>query len=183
MTDLPILAIRPALPADTPALAALKLTCFRETFLGEGFDIPYPPADLTRFEAESYGEARVATELADPGHATWVAEAEGAEGRALVAYAHAGPCKLPHPQADTRQGELYQIYIRRSHQRYGLGRRLMALAFDWLAASYPGPIWLGVWSGNEPAQRFYAGLGFRKVGDYHFMVGDHADAEFIFRRD
>lgn len=174
-------AIRPARPADAPALAALKLACFRETFLGGGgFDIPYPPADLARFEAESYGEAAVAAELADPAHATWVAQADDG---ALVAYAHAGPCKLPHPQADARQGELYQIYIRRSHQRYGLGRRLMTLAFDWLEATYPGPVWLGVWSGNEAAQRFYAGLGFRKVGDYHFMVGDHADAEFIFRRD
>jgi ribosomal protein S18 acetylase RimI-like enzyme len=171
--------IRAATLADAPALAALKLLCFRETFLSGGFDVPYPPGDLARFEAESYGRAKVAAELGDPRHATWVAAAGNGE---LVAYAHAGPTKLPHADADATQGELYQIYILRAFQGARLGGQLMSTAFDWLATTYPGPVWLGVWSGNEKAQRFYAGLGFRKVGDYHFMVGDHADAEFIFRR-
>jgi ribosomal protein S18 acetylase RimI-like enzyme len=156
------------------------MRCFRETFLTEGFNIPYPADDLALFEAESYGLEKVAAELADPTHATWLAE--GPDG-ALMAYSHAGPTKLPHPEASATQGELYQIYILRAYQGARLGGRLMGTAFEWLAANYPGPVWLGVWSGNEKAQRFYAGLGFRKVGDYHFMVGDHADAEYIFRRD
>jgi diamine N-acetyltransferase len=171
--------IRTALPADTTALAALKLAAFRETFL-DGFGIPYPPADLARFEEESYGPAKVAVELADPRHATWVAEA--ADGT-LVAYAHTGPSKLPHPDVHGGSGELYQLYLLGSAQGVGLGKALMALAMDWLEENYPGPVWLGVWSGNDRAQRFYAAQGFQKVGDYHFMVGDHADAEYIMRRD
>jgi ribosomal protein S18 acetylase RimI-like enzyme len=171
--------LRPATPADVPALAALKLACFRETFL-DGFGIPYPPADLARFEAETYGEAPVYAEIADARHATWVCE--GADG-ALLAYAHAGPCKLPHPEVTAHSGELYQLYVRAGAQGLGLGRTLLATSLDWLAAHYPGPLWLGVWSGNERAQAIYAAAGFRKVGDYHFMVGDHRDAEFIFRRD
>lgn len=171
--------LRLATPADVPALAALKLACFRETFL-EGFGIPYPPADLAQFETDSYGEARVATEIADGTHATWVcADARGD----LLAYAHCGPSKLPHPEVTNRSGELYQLYVRGSAQGMGLGRRLLSTSLDWLAAEYPGPQWLGVWSGNDRAQAVYAAQGFRKVGDYHFMVGAHRDAEFIFRRD
>lgn len=172
-------ALRRATPADAPALSALKIVCFRETFL-EDFAVPYPPGDLARFEAETYGEAPVAAEIADPGHANWVCEA--ADGT-LLAYAHCGPCKLPHPEVTAQSGELYQIYVRRSAQGLGLGRQLLAASFDWLRAAYPGPQWLGVWSGNERAQAVYAALGFGKVGDYHFRVGDHLDAEFIFRRD
>ncbi len=172
-------ALRPARPEDAAALAALKLATFRETFL-EGFRIPYPPDDLARFEAETYSQARVAAELADPQHASWVCE--GADG-ALLAYAHAGPCKLPHPEATPASGELYQIYIRGSAQGLGLGRALLAVSLDWIAQAYPGPAWLGVWSGNARAQAFYAAAGFRKVGDYHFMVGDHRDEEYIYRRD
>ncbi len=179
MSTPPPLPIRLASFQDAAALSALKVRCFRETFLTEGFDIPYPPAELARFEDESYGIPRIEAELADSSHATWVVEAADGD---LVAYAHAGPCKLPHPEADPSQGELYQLYIRRSHQGLGLGQSLLSLSLDWLATTYPGPVWLGVWSGNEKAQRFYARLGFGKVGDYHFMVGDHADAEFIFRR-
>jgi len=171
--------LRPATPADVSALAALKLACFRETFL-EGFGIPYPPADLARFETETYGEAPVAAEIADPRHATWVCEAD--DGR-LLAYAHAGPSKLPHAEVTERSGELYQVYVRNGAQGLGLGRLLLATAFDWLAMHYPGPQWLGVWSGNARAQAIYGAAGFRKVGDYQFMVGDHRDDEFIYRRD
>ena len=171
--------LRPATGADVPALAALKLVCFRETFL-EDFAVPYPAADLARFEQASYGEAQVAAEIADPAHASWVCAAEDG---ALLAYAHAGPCKLPHPDVHARSGELYQIYVRRAAQGMGLGKRLLTVALDWLEREYPGPLWIGVWSGNARAQAIYAARGFAKAGDYHFMVGTHRDAEFIFRRD
>lgn len=164
--------------ADVEALAALKLATFRETFI-DGFAIPYPPDDLAVFEAETYGPSRVAAELADAGHATWVVEDESA---ALVGYAHVGPCKLPHEEARPEDGELYQLYVRRSAQGSGAGRRLMDAAFDWLAQVRPGPVWLGVWSGNERAQAVYAARGFRKVGEYGFAVGAWRDHEFIFRR-
>ncbi len=60
---------------------------------------------------------------------------------------------------------------------------LLKTSLDWLAQNYPGPLWLGVWSGNYRAQAVYAAAGFSKAGDYHFMVGDHRDAEYIYRRD
>jgi ribosomal protein S18 acetylase RimI-like enzyme len=170
--------LRPAAPADVAALSALKLGCFREAFL-EDFAIPYPSADLASFEEESYGEARVATEIADPTHATWVCEATNGM---LLAYCHCGPGKLPHPDVTEHSGELYQLYVRRTAQGMGLGKRLLATALDWLAAIYPGPLWIGVWSGNERAQAIYAAHGFVKVGGYDFLVGTHRDAEFILRR-
>lgn len=170
--------LRRAAPEDAPALAALKLATFRETFL-EGFGIPYPPDDLARFEAQTYSVERILAEIADPGHATWLCE--DADG-ALLAYAHAGPCKLPHADVTAGSGELYQIYVRRSAQGMRLGPRLLSVSLDWIAQIYPGPQWLGVWSGNARAQAFYAAAGFTKVGDYHFMVGDHRDDEYIYRR-
>jgi len=175
----PLPIIRRARPNDTPALAALKLATFRETFL-EGFRIPYPPADLARFETEMYSPEQVTAEIDDARHATWVCE--GADGT-LLAYAHCGPCKLPHPDVTAESGELYQIYIRKTAQGHGLGRQLLCLSLDWIALTYPGPIWIGVWSGNAKAQAFYGAAGFHKVGDYHFMVGDHRDDEYIYRRD
>ncbi len=179
MASIAPLVVRPATAADAGALAALKLETFRETFLQGGFAIPYPPADLAAFEAASYAPDAVAREIADPAHATWVAE--GPKG--LCGYAHVGPCKLPHPAATEEAGELYQLYIRRSAQGTGLGRRLLDTALDHLAATRPGPIWLGVWSGNVKAQGVYLARGFRKVGQYAFPVGAWRDHEHIFRRD
>lgn len=171
--------IRRAEPGDAAALSALKLACFRETFGAEGFAIPYPPADLARFEVDAYGQATVARELADPTHWSWVAQ--GDDG-ALLAYAHAGPCKLPHE--DVREGdlELYQLYLRRSAQGAGLGKQLLDLALGWMEQQGPEALWLGVWQGNDRARHVYAGRGFAIAGEYRFAVGDWFDDEFIMRK-
>jgi ribosomal protein S18 acetylase RimI-like enzyme len=170
--------IRLAHNDDVPALAALKLFCFRETFGAGGFAIPYPPTDLAIFERESYGEAKVASELADSSHRTWVAQDEAG---GLVAYCHVGPAKVPHPECKEGDGELYQLYLKASAQGAGLGKKLLDLGLDHLAAQ-GRPIWLGVWQGNLKAQHVYAGRGFAIVGEYQFAVGDWLDDEFIMRR-
>lgn len=169
--------LRAARLDDVAALAELKRATFRETFL-EDFAIPYPPADIAVFEEESYGLAKVTAELSDPAHRTWVAE--GPDG-ALLAYAHVGPCKLPHDDLRAGEMELYQIYVRRAGQGQRLGKRLLAEAMAWLGEDRR--VWLGVWSGNVKAQAFYAARGFRQVGGYQFAVGDWRDDEFIYRRD
>ena len=46
----------------------------------------------------------------------------------------------------------------------------------------PRTLWVGVWSENFGAQRFYARYGFDKAGEYLFPVGATRDHEFIFRR-
>jgi len=170
--------IRDARPDDVAPLAALKLACFRETFGPGGFAIPYPAADLAVFERDSYGEATVARELADPAHRTWVAQDAAGE---LVAYCHVGPGKLPHPDFREGDGELYQLYLRGTAQGAGLGKRMLDLGLDHLAAT-GRPIWIGVWQGNVKAQHVYAGRGFAIVGEYQFRVGDWLDDEFIMRR-
>jgi ribosomal protein S18 acetylase RimI-like enzyme len=170
--------IRRAGPADAAALAAVKRETFLESFVEGGFRIPYPADDLAQFVEASYSEPAVAKELDDPERTNWVAEEAGR----LLGYAHAGPCKLPHPDAKRQEGELYQLYLRGSAQGRGLGRALLDEALAHLEATRPGPLWIGVWSGNIAAQRIYAGRGFRKVGEYRFPVGSWEDEEFIFRR-
>lgn len=172
------IVIRPAKAGDAATLASLKLETFRETFVDDGFAIPYPKADLAAFEAAAYSVDKVASELVDPEKQCWIAEADGH----LLGYAHVGPCKLPHNEVQPEDGELYQLYIRKEAQGLKLGGKLLTIALDHLAAHRPGPVWLGVWSGNLRAQAVYAARGFAKVGEYDFPVGDWTDREFIFRR-
>lgn len=169
--------VRRAVPDDAAALARLKRDTFRETFVDSGFAIPYPPADLARFEAAAYAPDAVACELKDTARAQWIAFVDGA----MVAYAHVAPCKLPHGDVRPGDGELCQLYVRDAAQGLGLGRRLLNVALDHLAATRPGPIWLGVWSGNARAQAIYAARGFTRVGAYRFAVGDWLDDEYIYR--
>ena len=173
------MTIRPAHPRDTAALARLKLATFRETFVDD-FAIPYPPANLAAFEEASYAPAVVAGELSDDSKATWIAE----EGGTMLGYAQVGPCKLPHPEVRRGSGELYQLYILREAQGQAIGTRLLARSLEHLGRRHPGPVWLGVWSGNASAQGFYRNHGFAHVGDYRFPVGrDWFDDEYIFRKN
>jgi ribosomal protein S18 acetylase RimI-like enzyme len=165
--------IRRATEDDAEALAAIGAATFAETF-----GHMYPPQDLQAFLAEAYDLAATRRNLADPRKAAWLVEAEGQ----VIGYAEVGPCGLPHPEVTEGCGELKRFYFRKAWQNRGLGRGLFHLAMAWLAREGPRDIWIGVWSENFGAQRFYARQGFEKVGEYGFRVGNTTDHEFILRR-
>ena len=168
--------MRRAALADAKTLTDVGHKTFCETFL-EGFAIPYPPEDLTVFLATNYAQAAFERKLSDPRQATWIVERDGI----ALAYANAGPCGLPHPDVGPGHMELNRLYVLHAAQGLGLGRRLLETALGWMEAQGPGPLWLGVWSGNLKAQSLYARHGFTKVGEYEFPVGAWRDHEFIFR--
>jgi ribosomal protein S18 acetylase RimI-like enzyme len=165
--------IRRVTPADAEALAAIGAATFAETF-----GHLYPHEDLEAFLADAYGLARTQRDLADPAKAAWLVEARGE----VVGYAQAGPCELPHPDVTPACGELKRFYFVERWQNRGLGGRLFDAVMAWLLAPGPRDIWIGVWSENHGAQRFYRRQGFEKVGEYGFKVGRTVDHEFILRR-
>ena len=165
--------IRRATPADAEALSEIGARTFTETF-----GHLYPPEDLTEFLAEAYGLESTRKTLGDPAKAAWLVEAEGG----VIGYAEAGPCSLPHPEVTSACGELKRFYLLKAWQNRGLGKPLFALTLDWLLRDGPRDVWIGVWSENFGAQRFYGREGFAKVGEYGFRVGATVDHEFILRR-
>ena len=197
--------IRRATPADTEALSALSRTCFTQTF-GHLYD----PTDLAVFLDEAYAPDILRAELEDPNRATWLlfedATDEGfsqpdpspadhprapepgdeapasSSPQAPIGYVTACPANLPHPDVAPGDGEVQRLYILQGHQGGGRGTLLLKTALEWLERDGPRTLWIGVWSENYGAQRFYARHGFEIVGDYSFMVGDHADRELITRR-
>jgi len=165
--------IRRAGLADAQTVAALGAETFCETFAHL-----YPPADLETYLEEAYNLPRTEADLADPSKATWLVEADGE----AIGYALAGPCGLPHAQVTADCGELKRIYFRKQAQGGGLGKRLFDEVMAWLQKDGPRDVWIGVWSENFGAQRFYGRQGFAKVGEYDFPVGQTVDLEFILRR-
>lgn len=165
--------IRRAAAADAETLSALGARTFSETFAHL-----YPPEDLQAFLADAYGLERTRADLADPAKASWLVEVDGEP----IGYALAGPCGLPHSEVTAACGELKRIYFLKARQGGGLGGRLFAEAMGWLLRDGPRNVWIGVWSENFGAQRFYARHGFVKVGEYGFEVGRTVDREFILRR-
>ncbi|HEX2562047.1 GNAT family N-acetyltransferase [Phenylobacterium sp.] len=164
--------IRRAGSADAARLADLGAATFTDTFAHL-----YPPEDLAHFLAETHAEGAHAEILADPRQAVWLAMAADRP----VGYAHAGPCNLPHADVTPRCLELKRLYVLKPWQGAGLAARLMDEAMGWMTAREPPGVFLGVWSENHRAQRFYARYGFRAIGEYEFPVGASRDQEFIYK--
>ena len=165
--------IRRAGLCDRGALAELGRRTFSETFAHL-----YPPGDLSDFLDDAYGADRIRADLVRADRALWLVEAAGAP----VGYALAGSCDLPHPDVSASAGELKRFYLLKAFQGGGTGGRLFAEVMAWLERDGPRDLWIGVWSENHGAQRFYARHGFEKVGEYGFRVGATVDREFILRR-
>jgi ribosomal protein S18 acetylase RimI-like enzyme len=165
--------IRRATREDAAEIAHLAEATFTETF-----GHLYPPEDLAAYVASICTAEVCLAALADPRMAYWLA---GAEGEPAVGFALAGYCKLPVERLEPNAGELRQLYVRSAYQNRGLGARLFEAALQWLDARY-SPLYIGVWSANRGAQRFYARYGFVQVGEYGFAVGKTVDRELILRR-
>ncbi len=161
----------PTVSAD--ALSALGA----ETFV-QSFGHFYAASDLATFLKDHHGPDTYQRLLDDPDHAVWVA-LDGAE--TAIGYLIAGSCGLPVKDPPPRSGELKRFYILREFQGGGLGGRLLELALTWLHQRFDH-VYLGVYSENLKAQRLYERYGFKKIQRYFFMVGDHADLEFIMKR-
>lgn len=166
--------IRRASPDDASALATLGAATFTETF-----GHLYPPEDLQLFLDTTHSVEAWDRTLADSRNAVWIAELrDGAQ----VGFLLVGPCKLPVENCEPTAGEVKQLYVLARHHNLRLGTQLMELGLAWLEAQHRAPIYIGVWSENFGAQRFYARYGFSKIGEYGFPVGSTVDHEFILKR-
>ena len=160
--------VRPATPADLPAIDRVFRTSFCDTFAHL-----YSPEDLATFLGGFIPDGW-RRELDDPGYAFSVGEAEGA----ILGYAKLGPNKLPHVEPNGAV-ELKQLYLLRQAHGTGLARQLM----EWVLAEArrrgAERLALSVWQDNRRAQAFYRRYGFVDRGPCDFMVGNQADHDRV----
>jgi len=170
----PNVLIRRATADDAAALSNLGAATFAETF-----GHLYPPDDLQTFLTNSHSVEAWNRSLDDQQRAVWLATLDGG---APIGFIAVGACKLPVENREPTAGEIQQLYVLARHHNLRLGSRLMQLGLEWLEARGRTPLYIGVWSENLGAQRFYARYGFSKFGEYGFPVGKTVDREFILKR-
>jgi GNAT superfamily N-acetyltransferase len=168
-------SVRPARPADAPALAAIQRACWR-ALLG-----PEAPAWAETLDAEALAATwRDGIGLARAGGPYGVFAALDAEG-AVAGFAAFGPLADPD---GARAAELVALWVAPGAQRAGHGSRLLAAVADAVRAapSLPAPAGaqgqalsadgtprftrLSHWVARQdiPRQRFLRGAGFAPDG-------------------
>ena len=147
------LAIRPAVPADAAAIAALHVAVWRATYRD------LAPPEAIRVLDVPTREKRWVEMLAQAERTVLVAERQGR----IVGIGTAGAATVPELSG---HGEVLYLYVDPTHIRGGIGRALMRSLAVALQAQGYSSVALGVVEGNRPAIDFYRKLGGRIAGSY-----------------
>lgn len=79
--------------------------------------------------------------------------------------------------------EIERIYILNEFQKLGLGKQLYDKVIEVSNELLCNHIWLGVWEKNDNAIAFYKKLGFEKVDEHAFYMGDERQIDYIMIKD
>lgn len=167
--------VREAVPADAPALALLGAATFLETYAHL-----LPVQDILAHTARHHTADVYAHWLTSSDCGCWIAV--HATGGAPVGYLIATPPDLPLQGVAPADWEIRRIYLLNRFQGHGLGRRLMDAVSARARATGRTRLLLGVYSRNEAALAFYAGMGFRQAGTRSFRVGANDYHDYILQR-
>jgi ribosomal protein S18 acetylase RimI-like enzyme len=164
--------VRPAGPGDAARLTAIGRASFLEAFAGilDGDDI------LVHC-ATQHAPAVYESWLAEDRKRLWLAEADR---RAPVGYAASAPPDLPLPDLSPADIEIKRLYVLHRFHGLKLGWRLMQAALDEAKRTGFRRALVGVYHGNDGAIAFYERIGFRRIGERRFRVGDGWYDDFIF---
>ena len=176
------LVFRRATLDDTAALVA-----FGRSGFSRQFSHLYPREQLEAFLSDGYTHEAYKQWITSGDYDVFIC-IRGVEDSIIVGYALLGKCGLPHPQVDPLFcREIKRLYVDRNYFGAGVGAKLMDMSLaalrERMQFSPKGRIWLGVYSDNFRAQKFYKKYCFRKVGEYLYEVGECRDLEYILRLD
>lgn len=160
----PSVSLRVATPDDAGVLALVGRATFLETYAGT-----LPVQDIMAHCELQHAPAVYAHWLADPQCCCWILEAH--QGAAPVGYLVLAPADVPVADPNPTDLEVKRIYLLHRFQGGGNGRRLMEACIGHARTAGCPRLLLGVYSRNHPALKFYARMGFKRVGERSFRVG------------
>ncbi|HVB37177.1 MAG TPA: GNAT family N-acetyltransferase [Vicinamibacterales bacterium] len=146
--------IRPATPEDAVAIAHVHVAAWQDTYAGI-----LPASFLARLSVHE-DTRRWQQLIADRTRGLFV-RVSTARPDGIVGFAVGGPNRRG---VRAYVGELQAIYLRRSHQRQGIGTALTGAVADELAARDMSSMIVWALAKNDLARQFYRALGGRPAG-------------------
>lgn len=163
--------IRPCTSDDLHQLQQIGRQTFYETFQEHNAE-----EHMNAYLAEAFTEEKLLRELHHPNSEFFIAEIDGA----VAAYLKINEGAAQTEQMEDSDLEIERIYILQEFQKLGLGKLLYQKAVERAQALHKKRIWLGVWEKNENALAFYEKIGFTRIGEHSFFMGEDEQVDFIF---
>ncbi len=160
------IVIRPAVVDDAAEMARMGVDAGRAAHRGQLPDayLDHPPLAQAYAESE-HNWRRTLHEIAttpDSRECVFLAIDAGR----IVGLGMGVPSGLSAPAFAAFAGEVNLLYVAQTHQRRGIGRRLLRVAFQHLVAAGMPSVLIRCLTANTPARRFYEALGGRIVGEH-----------------
>jgi diamine N-acetyltransferase len=83
------------------------------------------------------------------------------------------------PYQNLRMTELERIYLKKDFHGKGVAQVTMPFIENCASKNQSTHLWLGVWSQNTQAIRYYEKCGFVTFGEHIFQIGDDAQTDFL----
>jgi GNAT superfamily N-acetyltransferase len=167
------LTIKTATIADAPALTALGIRTFRDTF-----DPHNRKEDMDKYVAEQMNQTQITNELHDTRNIFFLVYDNGA----LTAYAKIRDTIIPDELKDSTPLEIERIYVLAEKHGTKTGAALMQHCIDYALSNHYDVIWLGVWEHNTKAVSFYNRWGFELFGSHPFILGDDHQTDVLMKK-
>ncbi len=160
--------------ADAPALTALSIKTFWDTFAADN-----KTEDMEKYIAEDMSEERITQELRDKHNVFFL----GYRGDMLIAYAKVRSTKIPEALKNNRPIELERIYVLQEHLGTKAGAALLQHCINYAVANNNDVLWLGVWEHNHRAINFYKRWGFDFFSSHTFKLGDDIQTDVLMKKE
>ena len=157
---------------DLTELRAVAYVTYKDTF--EGYN---SQTTMDAYLEEAFDLQKLEKEVSNPlSFFYFVMDHEEVVGYMKV--------NLPTAQTDFNDleaMELERIYVKKAYKGRGYGQEMVAKVISMTREQGLTSIWLGVWANNTPAKKFYEKLGFEKVGEHGFRMGNELQTDHIYR--
>jgi ribosomal protein S18 acetylase RimI-like enzyme len=166
--------IRDARPDEGAAYSQFARAIFIATYAA-GND----PARLAVHVAAAFSQELQSAELADPARTTLVIDAAEGGWAAFATLKHGDP---PAVVGHGRAIEVERFYVDTPYHGRAVAARLMDAVVARARSGGYDVLWLGVWTHNHRAIRFYEKVGFAVVGTYPFVFGGAPEDDLLMVR-
>ena len=162
--------IRACTVEDKSALKEIAYQTFDETFRADN-----KKENINEYLKNAFTDEKVLAELHNPDSFFYFIYYEDT----LAGYLK---LNINEAQTESFEGEnleIERIYILKQFQKKGLGKQLYDKALEVARHLSRERIWLGVWEKNSNAIAFYEQLGFNKIDQHSFYMGDEQQIDYI----
>jgi ribosomal protein S18 acetylase RimI-like enzyme len=166
--------ITPALAEDINALRQLSIVTFLDTY-----QVHNTEEDMQLYIVQHFSHEVLLNELNSKENFFFIAMLEGQiAGYIKLRTNH----ELPQLK-NKRSIELERIYVVKHLQGTGLGNRFIQYGIEFAQNKGYDTIWLGVWTKNEKAIKFYKKCGFEVFGEHKFTLGKDEQIDWLMKKE